>query len=89
MKINRDKARETLRRLVVAIKRSADHSIMLAADAYALTVHVEACRETSGNGYSGPWSFCGDVFQTGRRGARIKLDTIWYCSVAEQYLPPK
>jgi hypothetical protein len=54
---------------------------------YSLAVHVEACQAASGNGYNGPWSYCGEDFQTGRRGQRIALATIWYCDVAQQYLP--
>lgn len=49
----------------------------------ALAVHVDACQETSGNGYDGPWSYCGAAFQTGRRGVQIYLDTIWYCDKAQ------
>lgn len=89
MNTNRAEAREALRRLVVAVGRSSDHSIMMAVVAYALEVHIEACQETSGNGHNGPWSYCGDNYQTGRRGAHIDLDTIWYCSVARRYLPQK
>ena len=39
-------------------------SIMEAADVYGdareLKGHVDACQETSGNGYDGPWHDCGD-----------------------------
>jgi hypothetical protein len=55
-----------------------------AARNLALAAHMGACRETSGNGYSGPWSYCGNDFQTGRRGVHIPLDTIWYCDEARE-----
>ncbi len=58
-----------------------------AVRAYALGVHVQACHEPSGNGYHGPWSYCGEDFQTGKHGKSIRLDEPWYCSVALQYLP--
>ncbi len=90
MNTNQSTVREALRRLVVAVQRSSDYSIMLLADAYALAAHIEACHETSGDGYHGPWSYCGDNFQV-RRYAPIRtaLSDIWYCSVAQRYLPQK
>jgi hypothetical protein len=55
-----------------------------AIDALVLAVHVGACRETSGDGYSGSWSYCGDGFLRGRHGVRIDLATIWYCDDARE-----
>ena len=60
-------------------------------DVLMLAVHVEACNETSGDGYTGPWSYCGADFQIGKkdgkRGQRIPLAKPWYCWIATKYLP--
>ncbi len=56
-----------------------EDNVMEAVRAGFLQAHVGACRQTSGNGYDGPWSYCGADFQTGRRGKRINLDKPWYC----------
>lgn len=58
-----------------------------ALDRYGLACHVEACSDTSGNGYWGPWSYCGGSYQRGKRGVRIELATPWYCSVATERWP--
>lgn len=92
MKPNKARARNELYQ---ALRRTwlkqepYERGVLRAVRAYTLTVHVEACSETSGNGYDGPWSYCGDDFQVGRRGAHIPLDEIWYCSVARPYLSQK
>ncbi len=92
MKPNKAEAREELYQ---AVRRTwlkpepYERGIFRAVRAFALAVHVEACRDTSGNGYCGPWSYCGDDFQTGKRGVHIDLNEIWYCHMARTYLPAK
>lgn len=55
--------------------------------AFALAVHVETCMESSGNGYNGPWSYCGKDWQIGviGHGKKSPIDPPWYCDVAQKY----